>query len=108
MSKPDMKLLSQCTVLDLQGAAKPIAEFWAEQPAILVFLRHFGCIECHAQAKRIWTDHTKYESRGAKIVFIGNGQPHFIQMYKEDLGITDAPIYTDPSLKSFEAAGLNN
>jgi len=30
------------TVLDLDGAAHPFASLWAERPAVIVFLRHFG------------------------------------------------------------------
>ena len=29
-------------VLDVEGAAVPLSSFWAERPAVLVFLRHFG------------------------------------------------------------------
>jgi hypothetical protein len=34
--------LAQATVLDLAGAVVPVASVWAERPAVLVFLRHFG------------------------------------------------------------------
>ena len=44
-------------------------------------------------------------ARGAALVVIGNGSAYFARTFKEDLGL-DFPVYTDPSLRSFAAAGL--
>jgi hypothetical protein len=45
------------------------------------------------------------ESKGAKLHLIGNGSPSFIDGFREVTGYTGS-IYTDPSLKSYEVAGL--
>jgi hypothetical protein len=29
-------------LLDLQGGRRTLAQFWKDQPVVLVFLRHFG------------------------------------------------------------------
>lgn len=42
---------------------------------------------------------------GARIVVIGNGAPMFIAGFRETTGY-EGPIYTDPSLAVFAAAGL--
>jgi len=42
---------------------------------------------------------------GAELVLVGNGGPNFIAGFREATGFT-GPIYTDPSLKVFEAAHL--
>ena len=34
--------LSQATLLDLDGSVRTLASLWADQPAVLVFLRHYG------------------------------------------------------------------
>ena len=34
--------LAQLTVLDTEGEVLTFGTFWAERPAVLVFLRHFG------------------------------------------------------------------
>jgi hypothetical protein len=47
----------------------------------------------------------EFESRGARLYLIGNGSPNFIDGFREVTGYT-GPIYTDPGLKSFDAAGL--
>jgi hypothetical protein len=53
----------------------------------------------------LWSERSKFESKGAQLIFIGNGPPGMIKAFKEDLGIT-LPIYTDPGLSVFEMAGF--
>lgn len=42
---------------------------------------------------------------GAELYLIGNGAPMFIAGFREETGYT-GPIYTDPSLATYRAAGL--
>ena len=34
--------LSDASVFDLQGRPVPLTQLWADGPAVLVFLRHYG------------------------------------------------------------------
>ena len=106
MSKPDLKALSTGTVLDPDGTVVKISTLWAEHPVVLVFLRHFACIACRAHAEKIWKERSQFEALGAQLVFIGNGLPHFIESFKEDLGLQGSQIFTDPGLSLYKAAGL--
>ncbi len=36
------ELLAQAVVLDAGGEARAVGDLWAERPAVIVFLRHFG------------------------------------------------------------------
>jgi peroxiredoxin len=81
-------------------------DLWQKQLSVFVFLRHFACIACWAHAFRVWNEREKYEKAGAKIYFIGNGSSHFISKFKEDIGLQDAQVYTDPSLEVFHACGF--
>jgi len=45
------------------------------------------------------------EAAGAKVYVIGNGSPSFIAGFRETTG-WQGPIYTDPSLAVYKAAGL--
>jgi hypothetical protein len=47
----------------------------------------------------------KIHAAGAELVVIGNGAPHFIAGFREQTGYR-GPLYTDPSLKVYEAAQL--
>lgn len=98
--------LAQCKVFDQHNKSIVLSSLWDQSPAILIFLRHFGCIACRAHAKDVWNNKEKYEQTGAKIYFIGNGAPPMIQAFVEDLKIEGATIFTDPSLKSFHSAGF--
>lgn len=50
-------------------------------------------------------DIDQLEAKGARVIVIGNGAPHFIAGFREETG-WKGPIYTDPSLKAYEAAQL--
>lgn len=97
---------AKARVFDSAGNEIAIHKLWQNQAVLFIFLRHFACIECRTFARQIWADRERYEKSGSKIVFIGNGDPQFIQAFKEDLEIQNAPIYTDPSLNVFKAAGF--
>lgn len=42
---------------------------------------------------------------GAELYVIGNGAPHFMEGFRETTG-WPGPLYTDPSLEVYKAAGL--
>ena len=44
-------------------------------------------------------------SRGAELVIVGNGAPHFAAAFREDFNL-DGPFLVDPELKAYRAAGL--
>lgn len=96
--------LTHCEVIDENNRRVPLYKLWEEQTSIFVFLRHFACIACRAHAKEVWKNRERYEKAGAKIHFIGNGSPHFIEGFKEDLGLQEASVFTDPERQAFRAA----
>ncbi len=102
----DLLALSKCKLIDEDGQFVEMYDLWKNQIAIFIFLRHFGCIFCRKHAVEIWSKREQYEKGGAKIYFVGNGARFMIKSFKEDLGIQDAPVYTDPSLVSFRASGF--
>jgi dehydrogenase/reductase SDR family protein 12 len=44
-------------------------------------------------------------ARGADVVVVGNGGPHFAAAFREDLRL-DCPLLVDPELRAYRAAGL--
>ena len=77
-------------VLDENGSSTKLSNLWQKQTTMFIFLRHFGCISCRTHAKQVWSEREKYESKGSKIIFVGNGTPYFITKFKEDLGLQKA------------------
>ncbi len=98
--------LANAKVFSEDGVAVKMGTLWQKQTAVFIFLRHFACVGCRTHAVQVWNDRDMYQKGGAKIIFIGNGSPDFIKKFKEDLGIEDAPVYTDPELLGFRAAGF--
>jgi hypothetical protein len=43
--------------------------------------------------------------RGARLVIVGNGAPHFAKAFREDFAL-DGPLLVDPELRAYRAAGL--
>ena len=102
----DINALANTTVLDSEGRQLKLGQIWSSGPVILIFLRHFACISCRAHASQVWREKEQYQKNGARIVFIGNGDPSFIEEFRSSLDLQGALILTDPSLESFRAAGL--
>ena len=104
----DIVTFSSCSVLDSQGQKIKLGQLWQKQTVVFIFLRHFGCIACRGHALQVWKDRERYENSGAKIVFIGNGLPTYIEKFREELALEGAMILTDPTLLSFRAAGFRH
>ncbi len=82
--------------------------FWQDTPALIIFVRHFGCIGCTAQMDAISPRINELCNLGVNLVIIGNGGANFIQGFKDKFQLNDKPvsIYTDPSLKSYKLAEM--
>lgn len=61
---------------------------------------------CREHAVQLHREIDAIHAAGAELVAIGVGKPHFIAGFRETTGYR-GPIYVDPELKSYEAAGLH-
>ena len=100
--------LATAKVSDERGREVELATFWRETPAVIIFLRHFGCPCCSAQMTELSPRLDELDRLGLRTVLVGNGAPGFIDRFKERFGLFDkkVEIFTDPSLRSYRAAGL--
>ncbi|MFQ5972665.1 MAG: AhpC/TSA family protein [Alphaproteobacteria bacterium] len=100
--------LASAGVWDEHGRQMELAAFWKERPAVVVFLRHFGCPCGSAQMAELTPRLGELHRLGMRTVLVGNGAPNFIDGFKERFGLFDkaVEVTTDPSLRSFRAAGL--
>lgn len=97
--------LATLTVLDEQGNPVELGTLWRDRTAVLVFLRHFGCIHCREHVVTLSRDIDKLRAANLDVYVIGNGTPNFIAGFREATKY-DGPIYTDPSLAAYRAAQL--
>ncbi len=102
----EMREFSDCPLLNAKGESVKASTLWEKQPAIFVFLRHFACDACRTHALEIWENRAKYESKGARIHFVGNGSPMFLLEFKLKYKMQEASFFTDPSLRAFRAVGF--
>jgi peroxiredoxin len=63
------------TLVDGEGVDVQLSSLWADGPAVLVFLRYFGCPFCQAQVVSLRRDRERFDATGARIVMIGQGDP---------------------------------
>lgn len=97
--------LARLMVIDEAGRSHALGTLWRDHTAVIVFLRHFGCIHCRDHVVHLHARLDAIESKGARMAVIGNGSPSFIDGYRDETRWT-GPIYTDPSLAVYKAAEL--
>ncbi|MBY0414989.1 MAG: redoxin domain-containing protein [Bdellovibrionales bacterium] len=104
--KVNILTLNRLKIYDEKNEPVLISSLWKEGPAVLVFIRHFGCISCRGHIDQVWNMREAIQKTGTKIFFIGSGSPYLISQFKKDHNISGAQIFTDPSLSTFKASGL--
>src|ERR1700694_3530080 len=103
----DARALSQVTVLEVQGSAVRLGELWRAHQAVIVWLRHYGCVFCREQALEMRTALPAIEKGGGELVFIGNGGPRYAKAFKESFA-PDVRVLTDPDLRSYRTIGARS
>jgi peroxiredoxin len=97
--------LARVIVKDERDRDVELATLWRDKPAVLVFMRHFGCIHCRDHVADLLRARPTISTAGAEIFLIGNGSPSFIDGFRDQTGWSGA-VYTDPSLAAYRAAEL--
>jgi len=60
---------------DTSGTNRHLSEFWKARPAIILFMRHFGCSCLAARWETLKEDLLAFEQAGAQVVAICQGSP---------------------------------
>ena len=86
--------------------ARPVrlGDLWRDGPAVVVWLRQFGCPFCRAFAVQLNRARSTFEAVGAPLVLIGQGTPHDAASFRRQLHI-DLPVLADEERVSYLAAG---
>lgn len=96
---PDLALRSA------EGAAFPLRDAWRDRPAVLVFLRHFGCGCAWQRAERLQAEHAALTRAGAEVLAIGQGDPARSRDFAREAGLPCA-LLCDETRLAYEAFGL--
>jgi hypothetical protein len=57
---------------------------------------------CREQAVQLHRSHDEIQSRGADLVFVGNGNRHFAAAFRDEFGLKE-PLYVDTKLDAYRA-----
>lgn len=92
---------------DHTGEVRALSEFWAHQPALLIFWRHFGCGCGLARAERLKAEQTRYADAGLNVVIVGQGEPERAAAYRaaQELSV---PVLCDPDHAAYRRYGLGH
>lgn len=94
------------TLLDQRDRAQRLSSFWEEQPALVIFWRHFGC-ECGIErAERLMQEMSTYKEVGADVVIIAQGEPQRSAFYATTVGLGNTTILSDTARKAYDAYGI--
>ena len=100
-------VLDEITVFDPDGQAIRLGQLWAERTAVLVFVRHFGCLFCKEQIATLGPLRGRVRSLGAELVVIGNGTVEQARAFRDDpQGTGPFPLFTDPTGQAYCAMGM--
>jgi peroxiredoxin len=91
--------------MDPDGRRVQLSSHWRDQPAVVVFLRYFGCPFCQAQVVALRRDEHLFRASGALLVLVGHGHHEdavaFLQARRVPF-----PLLLDPDRSSYRSYGL--
>ncbi len=99
--------LQDIVLEDADGEPVRLGDLWHQQPAVLVFLRHYGCLFCRDYAAQLHRARHRFQAAGARLVTIGLGTPAQAAQFRVGQGV-DIPLLVDPDRRSFGAAGAKS
>jgi hypothetical protein len=97
-------ILEKMTVLDPEGAEVQLGRLWADRTAVLVFIRHFGCVFSRQQVAEIGLLDNRVRSLGGEIVVIGHGTLEEMRAFQAEAG--SLRLFTDPTRQAYRAMNL--
>ena len=98
---PDLRLP------DHTGQERYLSEFWNDQPALLMFWRHFGCGCGFERAARLNAELDGYATAGLQPVIIGQGEPERAAAYRAEHNVP-CTILCDPDHDAYRAYGIGH
>jgi peroxiredoxin len=78
-------------VEDAAGQAVRLTDYWRHGPAILVFIRQFGCMFCREHVTHLRRRYAEFQAAGAEVVVIAYQLPF--------------PVLSDPLRRAYRAYG---
>lgn len=77
-----------------------------DKPALVVFLRSFGCTFCREAIADVAAARAEIEAAGASIVFVHSGTREEAEAWFSKYGLSGVAQVSDPGLEHYQAFGL--
>lgn len=90
---------------DTSGAMRRLSEFWAQGPALMIFMRHFGCSCLMERWEGLKGELADYADAGAGVVAVCQAEPERAHAVATRRGY-QFPLLCDPELRAYQAFGL--
>lgn len=100
-----MREIADAVLVDDKGEDVVVGSVWQDQPAAVVFLRHFGCTFCREHAAELQERFDEIEDAAGTAVAIGMGTPAHAAEFRRMSGI-EFPLLVAPDTSLHEDAGL--
>jgi peroxiredoxin len=106
MSGPEVgDLAPDALLMDPEGRDVTLSSLWTDRPAVIVFLRYFGCPFCQAQVVALRRDQERFRDSDARVVLVGHGNHEdavaFLQAKRVPF-----PLLLDQERSAYRAYGL--
>jgi len=90
------------------GSAYALADLWQKGPAVVVFLRHFGCAFCQEHIAQLRRDLDRFQQYGANIGLLTVTPPANAKQFCEDRDLTTSfTCLCDPAKNAYHAYDLS-
>jgi peroxiredoxin len=103
----DTRALVAASVQGTDGEPVRLADAWRDHPAVVVWLRHFGCVFCREHVAEVRAARPDIEALHGGIVFVGNGTPRAAAWFQTRFA-PDSTVVTDPDLVTYRAIGARS
>lgn len=93
------------TLPDTSGEPRRLSDYWAHRPALVIFMRHFGCSCLMERWEGLKVELSDYADAGARVVAICQAEPERARAVAERREY-QFPLLCDPDLAAYRAFGL--
>lgn len=83
-----------------------VQDLTTESPAMLIFLRHFGCMFCKEALADISEKRASIEAQGVRLIFIHMAENDVAERYFQKFNLENVLHVSDPECKYYTAFGL--
>ncbi len=90
---------------DPTGRRRRLSEFWRDRPALVLFLRHFGCSCLAERWDKLREELPSFEDEGAQVVAVCQGEPERTAAVAGRRGYP-FPLLCDPDRRTYALYGL--